>query len=98
MQVWSPHLSVFTLNIGLCKFPWLQLLLETFLQKTMGRLPKAVIGQLLREKHPDSHCLGTAILEPLENDPVSSGDAVYVKAGCLVSGQIKVQWHSRLKL
>lgn len=64
----------------------------------MGRLPKAVIGQLLREKHPDSHCLGTAILEPLENDPVSSGNAVYVKAGCLVSGQIKVQWHSRLKL
>ena len=30
-------------------------------------------------------------------DPVSSGDAVYVKAGCLVSGQVKVQCHSKLK-
>lgn len=42
--------------------------METFLPKTMGRLLKAVIAQLLREEHPDSHCLHMAVLEPLENE------------------------------
>lgn len=49
--------------------------------ETMGRLPRALIGEIFREEHADSHHLGMAILGTSKKrsnttDSVSSDSAV----------------------